>query len=55
MEADRAQLGLQMLPLPGALCIAGRLAVVKADGFRGVVRRVRGVVDHVSDSDRLTG
>lgn len=55
-EADRAQLGCQVLPLPGALSFLRGLTVsAEAHGFRGVGRSVRSVVEHVGYRARLTG
>lgn len=55
-ESDRAQLGCQFLPLPGALSFLSGLTVsAEAHGFRRVSRSVRSVVEHVGYPARLTG
>jgi hypothetical protein len=55
-EADRTQVGIQMLPLPCALGIVGSLtAAVETDCFRGVAGRVGRVAEHVRYGARLAG
>jgi len=55
-EADGAQLGHQVLPLPIALSLLIDLAsAVESHGFRGLGRGVRRVNEHVSCGARLAG
>lgn len=55
-EADGAQLGSEVLPLPGALSVSIELACSsEASGFRGVGRGVRSVVEHMRYCACLTG
>lgn len=54
-EADRAQLGCQVLPLPGTLSFLSGLTSSEAHGFRRIGRSVRSVIEHVGYRACLTG
>jgi hypothetical protein len=55
-ETDRAQLRGQVLQLPGALSCSIDLALaIESDGFRGINRSVRRVIERMGYGARLAG